>query len=457
VFFKENHIRFFLIPLIFITFLACKSDDDASIITDDIPPSEFTGEIEWAKTFGGSREDDALSIVETPDGGYAIAGFTLSNDGDIVDKTSTDADIWLLKLNADGEILWSKTYGGSLDDRATKLINTNDGGFAISGFTRSNDGDITINNGFYDYWLLKLDASGNIIWEKTYGFNGNDQGQSVIQTTDGGYFLTGFLDFDGRQVTGQPEIEKSGNRHGVGEFWGIKTDASGNEQWDQYYGGTSNDRSYDVVQTEDGGFLMVGNTESEDFDITNPKGSYDFWAVRIDNQGNLLWQKNYGGSSIEIAYAISKTTDGNYLIIGDTRSSDQDVTNHKGNADAWLLKINDSGDLLWQNTMGGTQFDTGRSATEMPDGNLLVFGSSRSADQDVNTNYGQSDFWMVIADPSGNIIFEKNYGGSELDFGNAALISSTGNIILAGSTESNDFDVPNNQGSKDVLIIKLKN
>tara|TARA_R110000850_G_scaffold271031_2_gene404663 strand:+ start:59139 stop:60536 length:1398 start_codon:yes stop_codon:yes gene_type:complete len=465
VFFKNPHTRLFIFIFLFGALAACKKDDDSgivadddgSIVTDDLPPASFTGEIEWSKTFGGSREDEAISMVETADGGYAIVGYTLSNDGDIVDKTSTDADFWLLKLNTEGELLWSKTYGGSLDDRATKLINTSDGGFAIIGFTRSNDGDVSNNNGFYDYWLLKLDTSGTMMWEKTYGFNGNDQGQSVVQTQDGGYFLTGFLDFEGRQAIQQTETGRSGNRHGVGEFWGIKTDASGNEQWNQYYGGTNNDRSYDVVQTEDGGFIMVGNTESDDFDITNPKGSYDFWAVRIDDQGNLLWQKNYGGSSIEIAYAISKTNDGNYLITGDTRSSDQDVSNHKGNADAWLIKINDSGDLLWQKTFGGAEFDTGRSISEMPNGNLLLFGSSRSADQDVSTNYGQSDFWLVITGPTGNIIFEKNYGGSALDFGNSSLLSSTGNIILAGSTESTDFDVSNNQGSKDVLVIKLKN
>ncbi len=440
--------------LIFLVLVACKNDD--TLVDDDTPSIAFTGEIEWAKTFGGSREDDANSIIETPDGGFVVLGYTHSNDGDITDKTSTDADFWVFKITPDGDLQWSKTYGGSADDRATRIINTNDGGFAIIGYTRSNDGDVSQNNGFYDFWLLKLDVSGNLQWEKTYGFSGNDQGQALIQTTDGGYFLTGFMDFDGRAAQ-QRELNKSGNRHGVGEFWGIKTDGSGNENWNQYFGGSDNDRAYDVVQTSDGGFIMVGNTESDNFDITNPLGSYDYWAIKVDAAGNLIWQKNYGGSEIEIAYSITKTNDGNYLILGDTRSSDNQVTNPKGNADAWLIKINDNGDLLWQKSYGGSQFDTGRNIIEKPDGDLIIFGTSRSIDQDVSINYGQSDYWLVIATPNGEIIFEKNYGGSALDFGNASLLATTGNIVLAGSTESNDFDVPNNQGSKDVLIIKLKN
>jgi hypothetical protein len=444
-----------LFVFIFFALTACKKDD--GITTDDDLPLNFTGEIEWAKTFGGSREDDANAIIETPDGGYAIVGYTLSNDGDITDKTSTVANVWVFKVNQEGELQWSKTYGGSADDRGTKIINTNDGGFAVIGYTRSTDGDVSFNNGFYDFWLLKLDGSGNLLWEKTFGFSGNDQGQSLLQTSDGGYFLTGFMDFDGMGEPRQSQPFTQGVQHGVGEFWAVKTDASGNESWNQFYGGTDNDRAFDVVQTPDGGFMMVGNSESDDFDITNPLGSYDYWVVKIDAIGNLQWQQNYGGSGIEIAYAITRTMDGNYLVLGDTRSTDQQVTNPRGNADAWLIKINETGDLLWQKSYGGSQFDTGRSITEKPDGTLIVFGTSRSNDQDVSNNYGQSDFWLVLANANGNLFFEKNYGGSSADFGNDAILTSSDQILIVGSSESSDFDVPNNQGGKDVLIIKLKN
>ena len=433
---------------------SCNKDDNSSEpIDDDTPISGFTGAIEWIKNYGGSLEDDVVSIVETPDGGFVLAGFTMSLDGDITDKTTNDADYWIFKINASNQLVWSKTYGGSADDRATKIINTSEGGFAVLGYSRSNDGDVTENSGFYDYWLLKLDNSGNLQWNKCYGFEGHDQGNTLMQTADGGYLLAGFIDYD-YYIPLAPFNKNS--RHGVGEYWAVKTDNSGDVEWEQYYGGTNNDRAFGVVQTNDGGYLMVGNSESDDFDITHPKGSYDYWAVKINSVGEMQWQKNYGGSGIEIAYGIIKTNDSNYLIIGDSRSSDQDVTNPKGNADIWLLKITDNGTLLWQKSYGGSQFDTSRTILEKDDNNLIIIGSSRSSDVDLTDNYGESDFWLVITDPSGNITFQKNYGGSNLDFGNTGLLSSSGNIILAGSSQSNDGDVQNNKGSKDVLIIKLE-
>lgn len=447
------HLKDFFVLTLIITLFSCNKNEN-EVVIDDTPEVEFTGEIDWAKNFGGSNEDDAVSMVATPDGGYAIAGFTLSTDGDIIDKTTTDADFWILKLAADGTKLWSKTYGGTNDDRATRIINTNDGGFAVSGFTRSIDGDVSVNNGFYDYWLIKLDASGTLQWEKTYGFEGNDQAQSVMQTSDGGFFVTGFLDVSasggqGNDFTREP-------LHGVGEFWGVKTNALGEIQWRRFFGGTNNDRSYEVVEVNDGGFLMIGNSESNDFDITDPKGSYDFWAVKISASGDLLWTKNFGGSEIEIAYAMTKTSDGNYLIVGDTRSSDKDVTNPKGNADVWAIKINNSGALIWQKTYGGSQFDTARSVKEFADGNLLFTGSSRSNDQDVSANFGMSDFWTIITGSNGEKLFEKNYGGSNLEFGNTSVITTNGKIVMAGSSLSNDFDVPENKGAKDALAVKLK-
>lgn len=460
---RKGVLLFWVFSVLFL--FSCKKDevkedddpavDDTPIVDDDPGSNEFALEVEWIKTYGGSNEDDAASVAETPDGGYIVLGHTQSTDGDITDKNTTDSDLWVLKLTKDGAVSWSRTYGGSADDRGTKIITANDGGYTMVGYTRSNDGDVSHNAGFYDYWIVKLDVSGNIQWEKTYGFSGNDQAQALIQTSDGGYLITGFLDVTASGGQGN-EDGKSGLRHGVGEFWAIKTNASGEFQWRRYFGGTDNDRAYDVIEADNGDFIMVGNSESLDFDITNPRGSYDYWAVRIDNSGNLVWAKNYGGSSIEIAYAITKTEDGNYLIAGDTRSSDQDVTNPKGNADAWIIKINDNGDLLWQKTYGGSQFDTGRGVVQLPDENIFVAGTSRSSDHDVGGNNGQSDFWLFVTDKNGTLLWEKNIGGSKPEFANAGIKTSDGKLIVAGSSESSDFGVPGNRGSKDVMIVKLK-
>lgn len=445
-------MKFKWFSLIFLPFFLTFCSDEK---IDDDMVSTFKGEIEWVKTFGGSREDEAVSITETPDGGFVVLGHTLSIDGDITTKTTIDADYWLLKVDSNGHLLWQKTFGGSQDDRATKVITTQDGGLAVIGFSRSNDGDVSNNNGFYDFWFIKLTANGQKLWEKSYGYDGNDQGQSLIQTTDGGYFLAGFMDYEGFLSSGD-QSSQTKLRHGVGEFWGVKTDPLGNMSWHGYYGGSNNDRAYDVTQTPDGGFILVGHSESDDFNITNPFGSYDYWVVKIDANGQLIWQKNFGGSGIEIAYNITKSNDNHYYILGDSRSSDAQVSNPKGNADFWLLKIDDNGQLKWQKSYGGTQFDSGRKVIEKSNGELILFGNSRSSDVDVKNNHGQNDFWLVMTNKNGQIIFEKNYGGSRNDFGFDAIISQQGHIVMVGSSESSDKDVSLNKGNKDVMIVKLK-
>jgi len=452
---RSGFLKLFMLQLFCtLALFSCKTDE--TIANDDQPSDEITFDIEWVKTYGGSGEEDANSISATPDGGYIVLGYTQSTDGDITDKTTSDSDVWVLKLTSEGAVSWSKTYGGSDDERGTRIFATTDGGYLLSAYTRSTDGDISENAGFYDYWMVKLDASGNLQWEKTFGYAGNDQAQSVIQTSDGGYLIVGFLDVTASGGEGNIPFRNAGLRHGVGEFWAIKTDSQGNLQWSRYFGGTDNDRAYAVLETDNGDFIMVGNSESDDFDIVNPRGSYDFWAVRITGEGELVWAKNYGGSGAEIAYDIVKSQDGNYFIIGDTRSNDQDVTNALGNADAWLIKIDNNGQLLWQKTYGGSQFDTGRAVAELNNRSIFVSGTSRSDDFHVGGNNGQSDFWMFATTPSGELFWEKNIGGTGLEFANDHLLTSNNNILIVGSSESSDFDVPLNRGSKDVMIVKLK-
>ncbi|WP_103069132.1 hypothetical protein [Aquimarina sediminis] len=451
---KFLHLNFtFIIALL--TIISCSSDDSTNTTEPDVvvdPDQNVTRTIEWTKTFGGSNEDNALSVVETTDGGYAIAGYTLSVDGDITDKTATDSDYWVLRLTKNGEIAWSKTYGGTGDERAEKIIKTNDNGYAVVGYSRSADEDVTINAGLQDYWIVKLDTSGNIQWEKSFGFPGIDRAFSVVQTNDGGYFITGFLDVSASNGDGND----NGSKHGVGEFWGIKLDASGNKVWRRYFGGTNNDRSYDVVQTEDNGFLMIGSSESIDFDITNSKGSYDFWAVKVNADGTKVWEKSYGGSEIDVGYAIATSGDGKYIIVGDSRSVDGDISGAKGNADLWMIQIDGTGKILWEKSLGGTQFDTGRGIHKMQNNGFIITGNSRSNDLDLDKNNGQSDVWNIMIDNTGKILWKSTLGGSQAEFGEGCIETSDKKIIVVGSSESNDFDIPNNKGSKDLIIIKYK-
>ena len=449
------------ISILFLIFtISSCSEDDTAINTQE-PVFEFKNELQSLVTLGGSEEDDALSVVQTMDGNIAVLGFTQSNDGDVTGKTTTDSDYWLLKLDLELNIIWQKTFGGSSDDRGQKVVSTTDGGFLITGFTRSNDGDVAENFGFHDFWALKLDATGNIIWEKSFGFSGNDRAFSAIQTSDGGYFLSGFLDVSSSGGAGNDNgnAERTGfpfTRHGVGEFWGIKLDPNGQTQWRRYFGGSNNDRSYDVVEGHDGNIIMIGSSESNDFDITNPLGSYDIWAVKIDLEGNLIWQKNFGGSSIEIGYSITKTFDGNYILTGDTRSNDTDISNFKGNTDYWTFKFTDDGQMLWENTYGGSDFESARDVIELQSSQILVSGSSKSNDNQISENYGQNDVWLALIDDSGNLESELSVGGSNLDFAQEAVQLQNGEVIVVGSSQSKDDLITENNGDKDILIIKIK-
>ncbi len=451
--FKQLSHQLFAIATAILTCWSCDTAGDES--NDPPEPLTINREVEWVKTFGGSNEDNILSVVEATDGGYVLAGYTQSIDGDITDKTDPNGDFWVLKVSADGEVVWSRTYGGTSDDRAEKIINTSDGGYAVVGYNRSMDEDATVNQGLQDYWIIKIDAAGAIQWQKSFGFAGIDRAFSLIQTREGGYFITGFLDVTASDGGGNDDKSFTA-KHGVGEFWGIKLDATGEREWRRFYGGTNNDRSYDAVQTEDGGFIMVGSSESEDFDITDSKGSYDFWIVKVNAEGTKLWQKSYGGTEIDIAYAIEATGDGKYVIIGDSRSINGDISDAKGNADMWIIQIDELGNLLWQKSIGGTAFDTGRGIRKMKDGGFIITGNSRSNDMDIKENKGQSDVWNITVDPTGDITWNTTIGGSSSEFGEDCIETTDKKIIVVGNSESNDFDVPENKGSKDAIIIKYK-
>lgn len=431
--------------LAFLSITCCESDDDSPVSQP---------EVEFIKTFGGSKNDSAKSVVKTPDSGYAVFGFTQSNDGDITNKPDELFDYWLLKFDTSDNLQWQKTYGGSNNDKGSEIINTNDGGFALFGFNESNDGDATENAGSRDFWILKLDASGNISWQKSYGFSGADDGMSLIQTNDSGFLLTGVLDVSASGGLGNSK--SFAKKHAGGDYWAIKLDATGDKMWSKFYGGSFTDTPNDVIQTNDNGYIIVGGSDSNDVDITNNKGSYDFWVIKISETGTLVWEKSFGGSEIDEAMAITKTNDGNFIIVGDTRSDDFDVSKNNGVADLWIIKISPSGDLLWEKTLGGINFDAARSISQTQDNGYIISGNSRSSDNDLTKNNGQNDAWVLKIDENVNLKWQKTVGGSNIDFAFSAIELNDKSIIVAGETSSNDLDIPENKGFTDLLIFKIK-
>ncbi|MDC6390833.1 hypothetical protein PP182_19260 [Maribacter sp. PR1] len=445
--------KFYLFLLLLIG-ISCSND----ALEDNFESSgsNFLGKVEWVKNFGGSGEDTGQSIIQTIDGGYAILGFSNSVDGDLQYKTLEVNDYWLLKLDAEGNLQWNQTYGGSKDDRGQSLVQTFDGGYALTGYAMSDDGDGSVNQGFHDNWLLKLDASGAIEWEKSFGFSGHDHSYDILQTDDGGFFFTGFLDITSARADGNTEKGNTLTRHGVGEFWGTKIDASANLQWRGYFGGSNNDRSHAVVRSEDGGFVMAGFSESDDFDISSTQGSYDYWLVKIDGQGNFLWERSFGGSGIEISYDIDNTLDGGYVVAGNSFSVDGDIGNYKGESDFWLIKVDDFGKLIWERSYGGTGFDAAQAVRSSKDGGYYVVGNSKSSDLDATSNSGENDIWIIKTDNQGSLIWQQSFGGTGIDFGYDVVEGRDGSVVLVGASQSSDFPDITSKGKTDLIIIKLR-
>jgi hypothetical protein len=442
--FKKYSYLSFIVSLS--ALLSCNNDDSSS-------NSQPEGEVSLVQVYGGTKNDSGQSVVATLDGGYAILGYTQSNDGDITDKQDESFDYWLLKFNVENELQWQKTYGGSADERGNDIIQTQDGGYAVLGFSFSSDGDVTANAGLQDYWLAKLDASGTISWQKSFGYQGSDSGISVLQTNDQGYLITGVLDITASG--GEGNTSRNSSRHAGGDYWTLKLNSSGDIEWSKYFGGNFTDTPENVIQTEDNGFIIVGGSDSDDTDISSNIGAYDFWVIRISETGNLVWEKSFGGDQIDEARAIVKSSDGNYMIAGDTRSNDNDISNLIGAADLWLIKISPNGDLLWEKTIGGTNFDVARAMVKTEDNGFLLAGSSRSDDADVSENKGQNDAWALKVDSQGNLQWEATIGGSNIDFGYSIAELNDTSIILVGDSTSSDGDIIENNGFTDLLLIKI--
>lgn len=444
---------------VFLLVLACFifscAKEEAEIAFDSLN-TEFKGELDFIKNFGGSGNESAQAIIKTTDRGFAILGYTGSTNGDISTKAKEENDYWLLKFDENSNLQWNKTYGGSKDDIGQSLAQTGDGGFILTGYSMSSDGDASNNEGFHDNWILKLDAQGNLEWETSYGFSGHDHSYDILEASQGGYFFTGFLDITSARADGNTEKGNSLTSHGVGEFWGTKIDEEGTVQWRGYFGGTNNDRAHGVVQTKDGGFVMAGFTESDDFDISNTNGSYDFWVVKVDSFGNLIWEKSFGGEGIEVSYDIAKTSDNGFVVVGNTFSTNGDILLNHGESDMWMIKLDEEGNLIWEQTYGGSQFDLAQAVVQSKDGGFLITGNTKSDDKDSSLNNGENDIWLVKTNAFGDLVWEKSFGGSGLDFGFDLLENTDGSILIVGESSSTDFGSISSKGNSDLILLKIK-
>lgn len=411
--------------------------------------------INWQKCIGGTDFDQATSIVRTFDGSFVVVGPTGSINGD-VDSNKGENDCFLVKLSATGNILWKRSFGGSKTEQPTYLLQTPDSGFIVTVYTNSNDGDVDSNRGIRDAWIVKLNSSGVIQWSKTYGGSGNDVPLCIQQTADGGYIVSGWSE----SSDGDVAVNKGGE-----DAWVIKLNASGALVWKKTFGGSLEDHASSIIQTSDGGYLFAGSVKSSDGDITNFHGGEDVWVVKLSATGTMTWQKTFGGTGIDhagdhgFAGSIMQTFDGKYLVAGWTNSTNGDVTFNHGTWDAWLLKLNTNGTLAWQKTYGGSNDDEAYYMVQMPDSSIIVTGLTNSTDGDVDTLIGFFDVWTYKISAAGNLLWEQTYGspsGNEL--AQTMAITPDTCVIVAGYTMANGGNVSGYHGGyTDFWVVRLKN
>lgn len=351
---------------------------------------DASGNFLWGHNYGGSNTEFVFDMAKASDGGFYIVGKSNSNDGDIPENNGSN-DMMILKINSDGSVLEGITIrGGSGDDQARAITTTINGDVVVGGLYNSTDGDPIPSQGGYDFWVLRLTENLTGIWQKRFGGSGDDLLYSMKKTSDGGFILGG--------QTNSPDGDVTGNQGGY-DYWAVKISGTGTLQWQKTFGGTNSDRGQDIVQTPDGGYIMAGHTLSNDGDVTGNHGENDIWIVKMDANGNLQWQKCFGGSQSESAYSIISTTNG-YVVAGNTESNDGDVTGNHGGNDYWMVRFSQTGNLQWQKTMGGNEpAETANEVLKTDDDGYLLVGESNSSDGDVSGAHGQWDFWAVKLDP----------------------------------------------------------
>ncbi len=419
-------------------------------------------EIEWQKFLGGSNYHGNC-IVQTSNGGYVIAGVA----GSDVSGNHGGSDIWAVKLDASGSIQWQKCLGGSGDEWATCIIQTLDGGYAITGAASSKDGDVIENKApapLHEAWIVKLDSAGTIQWAKCYNNNllipsGDGVAWSITQDTTGEYI-----------IAGQQGFKAEGCHFNTTDAFVIKLDSSGNLLWQRCFGGYGPDEAQSIIKTLDGGYAFGANTSSNDGDVTGfhldstSDFSQDYWLVKLNAGGSMEWQKALGSIKSDYFASIVQTADSGFVAGGNSGSNNGDVSGIHGAGGAWIVKVNSKRVIQWQNSLGGKFSNAVHSMIKTSDGGFIFTGATNSNDGDVSgwhpsadsTQGRTRDVWVVKLNATGSMEWQKCLGGSGEDEGWSIIETKDGGYAISGNTDSQDGDVSDNHGKQGIWIVKLK-
>jgi len=357
----------------------------------------------WFRHYGGSEDDRGYSVQQTTDGGYIVAGNSVSY------SFGAD-DFAIYRLNSIGNKVWFKHYGGTFSDYAESVKQTSDGGYIIAGSMGS------FSYGNIDLGIYKLNSNGNKVWFKHYGGSNGDYAASIQQTSDGGYIVAGTT---------------SSYTNGGSDFAIYKLNSNGNKVWFKHYGGANDEWGRSIQQTSDGGYIVAGYTNSFTF------GSWDFAIYRLNSSGDKVWFKHYGGSAVDYARSIQQTSDGGYVVTGHTYSYTY------GQDDFAVYRLDSSGNNIWFKHYGGTNYDAGYSIQQTSDGGYIIAGKTQSF------SYGLVDLAIYKLNSSGNKVWFRHYGGTAEDYSYSIQQTSESGYIVTGRTKSFTH------GKEDVAIYKL--
>lgn len=331
-------------------------------------------------------------------------------------------------------VQWERALGGTEDERANAVVETTDGGYVFAGFATSQDGDVQGLNGGYDLWVVKLNTLGALQWQTTFGGSSMDYGADILAIDTGFVVVGGVWSNDSDVVS----------NHGSRDVAFVVLNDSGAIRRSACFGGTDLDGALSVCASASGGFFVVGTSKSNDGDVTGNHGNEDMWVLKISDSLTLDWQRSLGGTIADAASEVAVTADGGYIISGTTYSNDGDVNGGHGGADAWIIKLNALGEIEWQRVLGGQEDESFSSVLQTTDGGYIAAGSTESNDADVTGNHGESDVWVVKLDPSGELVWQRTFGGSDREHATAIRPAMSGGYIIGGNTRSNDGDVTQN-------------
>ena len=481
-----TNCKFTLLTLLFFTF------------------SAFSQDILWEKSYGGKQADYLMDAIPTPDYGFILAGSSLSDkSGNKSENGMGNLDYWIWKMNEKGDLDWQKSFGGSGSDFLQSIKTTSDGGFILAGTSNSSNENNTETSrndkkeacrGGDDFWIIKLDAKGNEMWQKTIGGIGQEKLQSIVRTSDGGYVIAGSSSSPssskgiGSEIiseTGEKELsDKTAPNYGNMDYWMVKLDAKGNIQFQKTFGGKYEDELKSMEQTKDGGYLLGGysnspssvstsiaNTLSSGNKAQDNIGVGDFWVLKLDKAGEIEWQKTLGGDQDDNLYVVHQTYDGNYIVGGNSNSNatNQKSKSNENGTDFWVMKLDTNGETIWQETYNIGKVDVLTSLIENDDHSILLGGFAQSevpltpkggilkAVGMAGDKKEINDYVAIKITEKGEEIWRQSVGSKGEDLLKKAIETRDGGYLLAGtSSGEKSRDKDSGMGSNDFWVVKLK-